>query len=73
MSEEPGNAYLILIDGTVDGVQGATREEAHDLFLDAFIAFIESKGWLFGGGTRAVTDEELEKEFDAEDEPDANA
>jgi hypothetical protein len=24
---------------------------AHNLFLDAFIEFIESRGWSFGGGT----------------------
>ncbi|WP_162839310.1 hypothetical protein [Bacillus sp. FJAT-28004] len=32
----------------------------HDKFLDAFIEFIESKGWQFGGGTVQI-DEEGEK------------
>lgn len=67
MSEELSSSYLIQINGTVDCVQAASADEAHDLFLDAFIAFIESNGWLFGGGTRAITDEELTAEFDEED------
>lgn len=27
-----------------------------DEFTDAFIAFIESKGWYFGGGFREIVD-----------------
>lgn len=30
----------------------------HDEFLDAFIQFIEAKGWNFGGGTKEVGSED---------------
>ena len=40
--------YLYKDDNTELGV---------DEFLDAFIEFIESKGWQFGGSTGPVDDE----------------
>jgi uncharacterized protein YggL (DUF469 family) len=29
----------------------------HDEFLDAFIEFVESKGWHFGGGSAQIDEE----------------
>lgn len=29
----------------------------HNEFWDAFIEFVESKGWHFGGGTRQIDEE----------------
>ncbi|MBG9543937.1 hypothetical protein ABE29_14420 [Cytobacillus firmus] len=29
----------------------------HDVFLEAFIDFVESKGWSFGGGSSQIDEE----------------
>ena len=41
----------VKISGTVFAENG---DLSHDEFLDAFIEFIESKGWEFGGGSRQI-------------------
>lgn len=43
----------------IDGMIFANEGDVDlDEFLDAFIEFVESKGWFFGGGTRQVDDDE---------------
>jgi hypothetical protein len=42
------------IEGTVYAQDG---DLGHNEFLDAFVEFIESKGWLFGGGTVQIDEE----------------
>jgi uncharacterized protein YggL (DUF469 family) len=42
------------INGVVYALKGNVN---HDEFLDAFIDFVESKGWYFGGGTKQVDEE----------------
>jgi uncharacterized protein YggL (DUF469 family) len=49
--------FGVRIEGFVYSNEG---DLGHNEFLDAFIEFIESKGWNFGGGTYQI-DEEGEK------------
>jgi len=44
----------VSIEGCVFANEGDLR---HDEFWDAFIEFIESKGWYFGGGTCQIDEE----------------
>ncbi|MDU0200561.1 MULTISPECIES: hypothetical protein [Paenibacillus] len=41
------------INGSIFADEG---DLGHNEFLDAFIEFIESKGWQFGGGTKQVNE-----------------
>lgn len=45
----------IQIEGCIYANDGENLK--HDEFLDAFIDFIESKGWNFGGGSSQVDEE----------------
>ena len=42
-----------LISGCIEVPDGLTRDEV----TDAFIEFVESKGWFFGGGINEYTPE----------------
>ena len=42
-----------LISGCIEVPSGLTRDEV----TDAFIEFVESKGWFFGGGIKEYTPE----------------
>jgi hypothetical protein len=46
--------YHIDINGVVGEIQASSKESAEDIFLEKFIAFVESNGWLFCGGTGSV-------------------
>jgi uncharacterized protein YggL (DUF469 family) len=45
----------VRIEGCIFAINGDDLK--HDEFLDAFIEFIESKGWSFGGGSSQVDEE----------------
>ncbi|WP_200984500.1 hypothetical protein [Paenibacillus sp. Soil787] len=49
--------FGVQIEGSIYANEGDLRPNE---FLNAFIEFVESKGWFFGGGTYQV-DEEGEK------------
>ena len=49
--------FGVQIEGSIYAKEG---DLGHNEFLNAFIEFVESKGWFFGGGTYQV-DEEGEK------------
>lgn len=40
----------------IDGCVDVPPEVTKDVFLDAFIGFMESKGWSFGGHIREIQD-----------------
>ena len=40
----------------ISGCVSVPPEVTDDEFMDAFIDFIESKGWLFGGGISEIQD-----------------
>lgn len=44
----------------IEGV--VTGPESEDQFISAFIEFIESKGWYFGGGTQEIKEKEDNKD-----------
>ena len=46
--------FGVQIEGIIYANEG---ELGHNEFLNAFIEFIESKGWFFGGGTYQVDEE----------------
>ena len=43
------------INGCVYGNDG--KDVEHEEFLNAFIEFIEAKGWHFGGGTAQIDED----------------
>lgn len=44
----------------IQGCVSTAPNVSHDEFLDAFIEFVESKGWYFGGGTKDMTEDALD-------------
>lgn len=46
--------FGVQIEGSIYANEGDLR---HNEFLNAFIEFVESKGWFFGGGTYQVDEE----------------
>lgn len=50
----------IYIDGVVAMPNREDAESAHDELWDAFVKLVESKGWLFGGGTGIVKSDSTE-------------
>ena len=40
----------------INGCISVTPDVTEDEFWDAFIGFIESKGWYFGGGVAEIQD-----------------
>jgi uncharacterized protein YggL (DUF469 family) len=39
-------------------------ENDHEKFLDLFIEFVEANGWMFGGGTEIIEEEQLKQDSD---------
>jgi len=50
----------IYIDGVVAMPNRGGAGAAHEEFWGEFVTFVESKGWLFGGGTGIVKSDSTE-------------
>lgn len=61
---------LIKVDGYVEKSDDSLLGEEE--FWEAFIDFIESRGWLFGGLIRGATDEEAAAEIKADREEESS-